>query len=117
MGDAQDRHAALVPGDEFRLVMVSAPDAACAKRLAEGAVQGRLAACVTQLPGALSTYRWQGAIEESEEVLLLIKTSAKKLEELGDWIRLEHPYDVPEFLSFPPAEVDRAYAAWLSQSC
>ncbi len=116
MVDAQDGESALVAGDEFRLVIVSTPDAECAGRLAHGLVQERLAACVSQVPGVQSTYRWQGAIESSSEVLLLAKTTAAKLPSLGDWIRKHHPYEVPEIIGLQLAEVERAYGAWLSNS-
>jgi len=38
-------------------------------------LEERLAACVQLLPQVESLYRWQGQIEQAEEILLLIKTT------------------------------------------
>lgn len=96
-----------------RLVISTAPDAERARALARALVEARLAACVNLLPGATSVYRWQGALEESAEVLLLIKTSAARLAELERVFARLHPYEVPEFVVLDPLHVAPAYLAWL----
>ncbi len=96
-----------------RVVLVSAPDLAVARALAHGLVERRLAACVNLVPGLESVYRWQGAIESSNEVLLLIKTAAGRLPELEAFLEAEHPYDCPECIALQPARVERAYLDWL----
>jgi periplasmic divalent cation tolerance protein len=96
-----------------RVVLVTAPDLASARSLARGLVERRLAACVNLLPGAESIYRWQGAIESSSEVLLVIKTAADRLPALEAYLESEHPYDCPECIALQPARVEKAYLAWL----
>jgi len=57
------------------LCLTTCPDAASGERIAEALVDEQLAACVNVLPGLRSTYRWQGAVERADELLLLIKTT------------------------------------------
>ncbi len=72
------------------IVMTTLPDSASAVKLANRLVESRSAACVHVLPAGRSIYRWNGKIEESEEVLLLIKTSARRYEEVERAIREGH---------------------------
>ena len=96
-----------------RIVLVTAPDVACAGQLARGLVQARLAACVNLIEGVRSIYRWQGAIEETHEVLLVLKTTAGCVPKVERWLADQHPYDVPEIVALEPSSVESAYLAWL----
>jgi periplasmic divalent cation tolerance protein len=82
-------------------------------RISHELVDRRLAACVSRLPGLLSVYRWQGAVEQAEEILLLIKTSAEKLPALEAALHELHSYEVPEFLVVPVASGSQGYLDWL----
>jgi periplasmic divalent cation tolerance protein len=104
-------------GGAARVVWITAPDRAVALRLARGLVGERLAACAQVLPGMTSIYRWQGAVAEEGEVLLLVKTTAARMPELEAWVRREHPYDTPECLALAPERVEPRYLAWLEQAC
>lgn len=101
---------------QARVVLVTAPDHAVARALAHGIVGGRLAACVNLIEGVTSIYRWQGAVEEQREVLLVIKTSAERVAALADHIDRHHPYDVPELIALEPTTVAPAYLGWLLES-
>lgn len=87
-----------------------------AARISHELVERRLAACVSRVPGLLSVYRWQGAVEEADEILLLIKTSTDRLTGLEAALRELHSYDVPEFLVLPVASGSQAYLDWLFAS-
>ena len=88
-----------------------------ADSLARDLVARGLAACVNILPAQQSIYRWQGAVEQSEECQLLIKTTRARLPELERAVRAAHPYDVPEWLVIAVASGSAAYLAWLRASC
>jgi periplasmic divalent cation tolerance protein len=98
------------------IVLVTAPDLNTARRLTRAALQARLAACVNLVPKIESHYWWQGKVETSAEVLLVVKTTKACLGELEQVIRANHPYDTPEFVVLPLIAGAKPYLAWLSQS-
>jgi len=68
------------PTDNFRLVLVTCANHIQAKLIARSVVEKRLAACVNILRSPIeSHYRWQGKVEKARELLLIIKTTARKL--------------------------------------
>src|SRR5581483_5550726 len=88
---------------EALLVLTTCPDEAVAGRIARELVEGGLAACVSQMPGLRSTYRWKGRVEDEPEVLLLIKTVATRFQDLEMRLKSLHPYEVPEIIAVPIA--------------
>lgn len=90
------------------------PDADSAARLAETLVAERLAACVNVLPGVRSVYRWQDAIERSDEVLLLIKTSGDRLAALTRRIVELHPNELPEVVAVEAVGGHLPYLDWVA---
>lgn len=99
----------------YRLVLVTAPETAV-PAISQALVTERLAACVNALPGLLSTYRWEGAVESAEEVLLLIKTRAHLLPRLEGRLRELHPYEVPEIIALTLSEGSSPYLDWISEN-
>ena len=95
------------------LVTCACPDRDAADALARLLVDQRLAACVQVLPGMRSTYRWEGAIESAEEVLLLAKTWDDRLEALVAALQAAHPYSLPEIMAVPAAGGLAAYLDWV----
>lgn len=96
------------------LVLCTCPDEAVAGRIARTLVDERLAACVNRVPGVRSTYRWQGAVHDDGEVLLLIKTTAERFEALRDRIVALHPYELPEVIAVKIAAGLDRYLAWVA---
>jgi len=97
---------------EFCIVLTTASDPAVVQRLIDEALGGRLAACVQVLP-MMSHYRWQGQIEQAEEVTLLIKTTREKYAQLQQTLVDAHPYDVPEVIAWPLSEGYAPYLHWV----
>lgn len=98
---------------DVRLVFCTCPDLDSAQALAHLLVEQRLAACVNLLPAMRSVYRWQGQIEQAQEVQLLIKTCADRLEALTTAIQQEHPYELPEIIAISPSAGLPAYLEWI----
>ena len=96
------------------LCLCSCPDAASARAIADALVNERLAACVSRLPGLESTYRWQDRVEHANEVLLLIKTAAERLEALTARVQTLHPYELPELIAVEAAGGLAPYLAWVA---
>ena len=96
------------------LILSTCPDADTAQRLARILVEERLAACVSLLPGAVSTYRWQGRVEQATEVQLLAKTPADRRDALMARLAELHPYELPEILAVGTAAGLPAYLDWVT---
>jgi periplasmic divalent cation tolerance protein len=86
-----------------------------ALRIARALVESRLAACVNVLPQVRSVYRWKGAVEEAAAVLLVIKTTAGLLDELGAELRKLHSYELPEMVALPIAAGSPEYLDWIGK--
>jgi periplasmic divalent cation tolerance protein len=105
------------PAAKFAIVLVTAPDLKIARALAKAALQAKLIACANLVPKIESHYWWQGKIESSAEVLLVLKTRKAKLAALEKLILAKHPYDTPEFLVLPLVAGSKKYLAWLAAVC
>jgi periplasmic divalent cation tolerance protein len=103
--------------DEVILVISTFPDAETAHRIATELVTGRLAACANILPSVRSIYRWQGAIEDTPETMVFFKTTAARFPEFQQKLRALHPYEVPEIVTFGPADGLPEYLRWVAESC
>ncbi len=86
-----------------------------AERIARRLVEQRLAACVNILPGARSVYRWKGKIENSTELVLIIKSRRDLFTALRAEIAKIHSYDVPEVIALPIVDGSEAYLGWLDR--
>ena len=95
------------------VVLVTAPDAEVGARLARVVVEERLAACVNVVPGVRSIYRWQGAVQDDAEVLLVMKTRADRVDALGARVRELHPNVLPEVIALAAAGGSPDYLAWV----
>lgn len=85
-----------------------------AERVARGLVESRTAACVNIVPGVRSIYRWKGAVEDSGEWLLVIKTTEARFDAMrAELIRL-HSYEVPECVALPVLDGLAPYLQWIA---
>lgn len=94
-------------------IWINCPDRPVADGIARAAVDARLAACANVFPGVSSVYRWQGEVEQAEEVPLLLKCRAADFERVSALVRSLHPYQVPSIVAAPLAAVDATYGEWL----
>ena len=96
------------------LVLCTCPDEAVAIDIARILVGEGLAACVNQLPGVKSFYRWQGQLAEECEQLLVIKSTPARYEALEMRLKALHPYEIPEIIAIPVVAGSSQYLAWLA---
>lgn len=97
------------------VVLTTAGAAAEADAIADALVDRQLAACVQIVGPITSVYRWEGAVERSEERLLLIKTTAAAYPRVEAAIRELHSYDCPEIVALPIDAGSADYLAWLRE--
>lgn len=96
------------------LAITTAPDRLTAERLAQGMLERRLVACVN-LQAVHSHYWWQDRLTQADEVLLLMKTTQDRWQELEAFVRDHHPYDVPELVALPVAAGLDSYLDWIAK--
>jgi len=98
----------------YVMAITTAPSPEVGRQIVRELVERRLVACGNVLPGATSIYRWQGAIEETPETVILLKTRVEKWEELKAVFPALHPYEVPELIVVPVIGGHKPYLDWLS---
>jgi len=98
------------------IALTTCPDEASAGRIAIALVEENLAACVNQIPGVVSTYRWEGKVQRDTEVLLVIKTLASQIENVQRRVVALHPYELPEFVTLPVSSGSERYLEWVRQN-
>jgi periplasmic divalent cation tolerance protein len=97
--------------DDLILVLCTAPPAE-SSHIARALLEGRLAACVNRC-AVTSMYWWEGAIEDEEEVLLIIKTAMRLFDAVERTIREVHPYEIPEIIAVPIGAGSGDYCDWV----
>ena len=94
-------------------VYTTYPSIVEAERAGRALVERRVAACVNILPGMVSLYWWQGAVERGDEVVMIVKTRASLAEAVGAAVKEMHSYTTPAILVIPLESVDPDYHAWI----
>ena len=78
-------------------------------------MESKLAACVNLIPQVTSIYEWQGQLEETGEVLMLIKTTKHNYPAVESALRAKHPYELPEILAVPVEQGLAGYLDWVER--
>ena len=95
-------------------VYVTAGDREAALSISRALVDERLAASANVIGNVHSIYRWQGAVEEAEEAVLVLKTRRAHLETLTARVRALHAYDCPCVVAMPIIGGNPAYLDWIA---
>jgi periplasmic divalent cation tolerance protein len=90
-------------------------DAGEAERIGRILVEERLAACANILGPCRSIYRWQGAVEQADEIAALFKTRGEQAQPLIARLAELHGYEVPAAVVWPIADALPAYREWVEQ--
>lgn len=101
---------------DFILVFVTVPHVNEAETIARELVEEKLAACVNMVKNIRSIYRWEGKVEDGEEILLIIKSREDLFPELQKRVKKLHSYTVPEIISIPILGGSEEYLGWLKDS-
>ncbi|PVV13481.1 MAG: divalent-cation tolerance protein CutA [gamma proteobacterium symbiont of Ctena orbiculata] len=97
------------------LILCTVPDRETGLKLAKALLDQGLAACVNLTSPVTSVYRWQGRLEQSDEVLLLIKSVEKHYQRVEALLRAQHPYELPEIIAVPVEQGLDDYLDWVER--
>ena len=95
------------------MVYITTPDLDVARRIARALVEERLAACANILPGMESFYRWEGAVLNDQEVVLIVKTRSALLVPLTERVIALHPYEIPCVVALPVNQGHEPFLRWI----
>jgi len=103
---------------EIVFLYVTAPNGEVAARIARTLVEEKLAACVNVMSEMRSFYDWEGRVELSLELPLLVKTTKAAAPRARDRIMALHPYDEPCVAALPVAAEGSSagYLQWIANA-
>lgn len=101
---------------ELSIILTTFPSEEVAASVVRELLKDKLIACGTLLLGARSLYHWKGKVEESAEVVVLLKTNQVRVDHCMERLTELHPYEVPEIVLIDPESVSAPYIAWVNAS-
>ncbi len=96
----------------FIVVYTTFPNAKTAKKIINGLLQRRIAVC-GNIFRVSSMYVWKDKIEQSPEYGAFIKTVKNNYKKVEHHIKQNHPYEVPEIISWTIERGHKAYLDWI----
>ena len=87
-----------------------------ARRIGRMVIEERAAACLNILGPCHSIYRWQGRIEEADEVAAIFKIAAAGAESFLGRLAELHSYDVPAATVWPIERASEDYRRWVLEN-
>jgi periplasmic divalent cation tolerance protein len=102
--------------EEIADVSITAESAEWLAEFTRSIVNDRLAACGNIVPSIRSIYRWEGAVEDDAEALVVLHTRQSLVPAIIERANREHPYDIPQVLAVPVIDANPAYRDWVLTS-
>ncbi len=97
---------------ELKVVVTTFSDPESAAKVAELMVDAGLAVCAQVGAGCQSYYRWDGSVRCDDEVIVTFKVLQERFDLFKGELQLQHPYEIPQIISWPAEYVNRAYLEW-----
>ncbi len=94
--------------------IITVGDARQAEEIARRLVEEKLAACVNIIPSVRSVYRWKDRVEESTELMLVVKTEQRVFEKMKRRVLELHSYELPEIIALNISEGLEGYLDWIN---
>lgn len=86
-----------------------------AKKIIRRLLDDRLIACASIFPEIESMYQWEGRIEESQEVKIILKTVSKHFAAIQSYIQTHGSYEIPEIVQVDIAQGNSRYLSWVTE--
>lgn len=113
MGDARSKSQIIQCGFMYCIIFMTCPDKRVANKIADVLLKKKLIACANIVPNIKSKYWWKGKIEQSAEILVMMKTKQKLFDAAKKEISALHPYDVPEIVCVKINKGSEDYLDWI----
>ena len=97
------------------VVLITAKNKAEAKKIANGLLKAKLIACANIISNIESIFIWKGKIDQSKEVLMMIKTQQKHFQKIVSQVKLLHSYQTPEIIALPIIRGSKNYLKWIDE--
>jgi len=95
------------------VIYTTFPDLKTARKVVRDLIRQKLAAC-SNIFRISSVYTWKGKIEETSEYGSFIKTTKKNYKKVEYYIKENHPYEVPEIVSWTIERGLGSYLKWVA---
>jgi periplasmic divalent cation tolerance protein len=99
--------------DEPVLVYTTYPSLVEAEKAGRSLAETGLCACVNILPGMRSIYRWKGAVEQADEVVMILKTRSSLAERVSAAVKAGHSNEIPAILVLPVSGGNQSFIDWI----
>lgn len=99
--------------DDPVLIYTTYPSLVEASKAGRALVETGLSACVNIIPGMHSIYRWEGKIEQNEEIVMIVKTRASLVQRIVGAVKRSHAYEMPAVLVLPVSGGNQSYIDWI----
>jgi len=102
--------------EEYIAVFITTPSLQAARKIAQALLEERIVACANIMQGVLSLFRWEGKIDDAEEVMVICKTVRSLFPKVIESVRKRHEYKVPEIIAVPIIGGNPDYLKWINES-
>ena len=100
--------------EEIKLVYITTSDIKEATTIANALVKERLAACANIIDNMHSIYHWDGELQKDKETILIVKTTAGRIADLTDRVKVMHSYECPCIVSIPVEDGNPDFLKWIA---
>lgn len=97
----------------FIIIYITHKDMKSAKKVIDELLNVHLIACANFLP-IQASYWWKGNIEDSKEVVSLVKTKKRNWEKVKSAVTKIHPYETPCIMKMD-VEANNDYESWINK--
>jgi periplasmic divalent cation tolerance protein len=97
---------------DYCLLYLSCKDSAEAEKIAHSLLEKHLISCAKQVP-TTSAFRWQGKIENAEEILLIMESRENLFDKVEAEIAKLHSYDTFVLEAVPVSRISKNAKRWV----